>query len=164
MSTGASTAVAVTFLSQVTVGVFLLLVTSILGLTIPYLLRLIVDDGRNFLERDGPAYDVIVSEPSNPWMTGAASLFTREFWQIARARLAEGGVFCLYGPFNVGGHFTSPSNEVFDRHLRERDRTMGVRDLEALTALAVEFRMRLSERQQLPANNQLLVFRENRAG
>ena len=79
-------------------------------------------------------------------------------------RLAPGGVFCLYGPFNVDGRFTSPSNEVFDRGLRERDPAMGLRDLEALTALAVEFRMRLSAREQLPANNQLLVFREDRAG
>jgi hypothetical protein len=92
-------------------------------------------------------------------------------WEAVRAmfsgigpRLALGGVFCLYGPFNVGGAFTSPSNEVFDRQLRERDPAMGLRDLEELTALAGEFRMRLSRREQLPANNQLLVFREDRVG
>jgi len=51
------------------------------------------DDGRNFLARKGPSYDVIISEPSNPWMTGASSLFTVEFFEIARARLAEDGTF-----------------------------------------------------------------------
>jgi spermidine synthase len=41
-------------------------------------------------------YDVIVSEPSNPWMAGIASLFTREFFQAAKARLAPGGVLCQW--------------------------------------------------------------------
>lgn len=54
---------------------------------------LAVDDGRNFMMRRGPPFDVIVSEPSNPWMTGAASLFTLEFFRIAAARLAPGGMF-----------------------------------------------------------------------
>lgn len=55
--------------------------------------RLLVDDGRNFLLTRGHTYDVIVSEPSNPWMSGAASLFTRDFFEIARRRLNDGGVF-----------------------------------------------------------------------
>ena len=38
-------------------------------------------------------YDIIISEPSNPWMTGAASLFTLDFFKIARTRLNDGGVF-----------------------------------------------------------------------
>ena len=41
-------------------------------------------------------YDVIVSEPSNPWMAGIASLFTREFFESARDRLAPGGVLCQW--------------------------------------------------------------------
>lgn len=55
--------------------------------------RLVVDDGRNFLLTRNETYDVIISEPSNPWMTGAASLFTVDFFRIARSRLREGGVF-----------------------------------------------------------------------
>jgi Flp pilus assembly protein TadD len=42
------------------------------------------------------SYDMIVSEPSNPWMAGIASLFTREFFEAARARLAPGGVLCQW--------------------------------------------------------------------
>ena len=63
--------------------------------------RLVETDGRTFLAADGERYDVIVSEPSNPWMTIAANLFTREFFEAGRARLAPGGVFSqwiqLYG-------------------------------------------------------------------
>ena len=55
--------------------------------------RIVIDDGRNFMSRTKQRFDVIVSEPSNPWMSGAASLFTREFFSIADRRLAPGGLF-----------------------------------------------------------------------
>ncbi len=58
--------------------------------------RLVVGDGRSHLRLSRQAYDVIVSEPSNPWMAGIASLFTRELFQAARARLAPQGVFCQW--------------------------------------------------------------------
>ena len=58
--------------------------------------RLIVGDGRTHLMLGRDTYDVIVSEPSNPWMAGIASLFTREFFLAARARLAPGGVLCQW--------------------------------------------------------------------
>jgi spermidine synthase len=58
-------------------------------------------DGRNFLLAAIERYDVIISEPSNPWMAGVAHLFTKEFYALARARLAPGGIMCqwlqLYG-------------------------------------------------------------------
>jgi len=55
--------------------------------------NLVEADGRNFLIATRKPYDIIVSEPSNPWMTGAASLFTREFFQLVRRRLRPDGVF-----------------------------------------------------------------------
>ncbi|MEE2750700.1 MAG: hypothetical protein VX519_04675 [Myxococcota bacterium] len=62
---------------------------------------LVVEDARAVLSRAGASFDVIVSEPSNPWITGVSNLFTREYWEMGRARLASGGVFCqwvqLYG-------------------------------------------------------------------
>jgi spermidine synthase len=58
--------------------------------------RLIVGDGRTHLMLGNETYDMIVSEPSNPWMAGIASLFTREFFEGARARLAPGGVLCQW--------------------------------------------------------------------
>lgn len=53
--------------------------------------RVIVDDARNFLFTTQTRYDLIISEPSNPWIAGVADLFTNEFYQQARARLAPGG-------------------------------------------------------------------------
>jgi cyclopropane fatty-acyl-phospholipid synthase-like methyltransferase len=77
--------------------------------------------------------------------------------------LLPGGVFCLYGPFNEGGRFTSASNEEFDRSLRARDPAQGIRDLDALDSLALGQQMKLQQQFRLPANNCLLVFRKNRA-
>lgn len=71
----------------------------------------IESDGRNFLEYTADQYDVIVSEPSNPWIAGVASLFTAEHFTRARHKLKPGGVFCqwvqLYElrPENVGRIF-----------------------------------------------------------
>jgi spermidine synthase len=59
-------------------------------------LTLRVADGRNHLLRTDRRYDVIISEPSNPWMAGVSSLFTRDFFLLARSRLAAGGVFCQW--------------------------------------------------------------------
>jgi len=59
-------------------------------------LALRVGDGRNHLLRTGRRYDVIISEPSNPWMAGVSSLFTRDFFALARSRLAPGGLFCQW--------------------------------------------------------------------
>lgn len=56
-------------------------------------LSLINDDGRNYLSRSPRRYDVIISEPSNPWIAGCGNLFTREFFQLVRSRLKRGGVY-----------------------------------------------------------------------
>ena len=58
--------------------------------------RLIVGDGRSHLLLTPQRYDVIVSEPSNPWMAGVASLFTRQFFEAARARLKPEGLLCQW--------------------------------------------------------------------
>lgn len=60
------------------------------------------DDGRNHLFRTPPhRYDVVISEPSNPWISGVSNLFTAEFFAMARQRLRPGGVWAqwvqLYG-------------------------------------------------------------------
>ncbi len=58
--------------------------------------RVIIGDGRNFLSQGDDRYDVIISEPSNPWITGVSNLFTRDYWQLAQRRLADDGVFCQW--------------------------------------------------------------------
>ena len=56
-------------------------------------LRMIVDDARTILRVNTAKYDLIISEPSHPWVPGVANLFTREFFALGRERLAEDGVF-----------------------------------------------------------------------
>ena len=56
----------------------------------------LVDDARSALQLHDDRFDVIVSEPSNPWVAGVATLYTPEFFRIVRARLADDGVFCQW--------------------------------------------------------------------
>lgn len=59
-------------------------------------LRLIIDDARTYLRVTPTRYDIIVSEPSHPWVPGVANLFTQEFFQLGRARLTDTGVFAQW--------------------------------------------------------------------
>ena len=58
--------------------------------------RLTIADVRSQLRLSRDRYDVAISEPSNPWMTVAASLFTRDFFQLVKDRLRPGGVFAQW--------------------------------------------------------------------
>jgi predicted membrane-bound spermidine synthase len=53
---------------------------------------ILIDDAKTFFSTRGRRYDVIVSEPSNPWVSGVSSLFTREFYQRIRRHLAPRGL------------------------------------------------------------------------
>jgi spermidine synthase len=55
-------------------------------------LKLMIEDARSVLQRPGDPYDVVVSEPSNPWIAGVAGLFTTEFYRHCRDRLAPNGL------------------------------------------------------------------------
>ncbi len=72
--------------------------------------------------------------------------------------LAPGGVFCVYGPFRYEGRYTSPSNQEFDRMLRERDPASGLREIQAVKTLAEGIGLELAADHDLPAHNRLLVF------
>jgi hypothetical protein len=72
--------------------------------------------------------------------------------------LLAGGQFCLYGPFNESGNYTSDSNAAFDRQLRTQDPLSGLRDIDELDSRANRHQMKRTGRFQMPANNQLLVF------
>lgn len=73
--------------------------------------------------------------------------------------LRPDGVLCIYGPFNYGGEFTSESNARFDLWLKARDPLSGVRDFEAVCALAQKHGLALQQDHPMPANNRTLVFR-----
>ncbi len=55
--------------------------------------RAIANDARNHLHRHQGLYDVIINEPSNPWISGVSNLFTEDFLELGRERLRPGGVF-----------------------------------------------------------------------
>jgi hypothetical protein len=84
----------------------------------------------------------------------------RMFAGVAGMRSVK--IFCLYGPFNYGGKHTSESNARFDTMLRGRDPASGIRDAEAIVALAGKRGFSLAEDNAMPANNRLLVFSRER--
>ncbi|TVR62636.1 MAG: DUF938 domain-containing protein [Candidatus Competibacteraceae bacterium] len=72
--------------------------------------------------------------------------------------LQLGGAFCLYGPFNYSGRYTSASNAAFDASLKQRDPASGVRDFDDLEQLARTNGLRLQQDHPMPANNRTLVW------
>ncbi len=74
--------------------------------------------------------------------------------------LVRQGIFSLYGPFNENGQFTSSSNQQFDQDLRKQAAHMGLRDVAELEKLASDRHLVLEEIISMPANNRILVFRQ----
>lgn len=60
--------------------------------------NIVVDDARAHILTDTTTYDAITSEPSWPWSSGVAALFTQEFMEAAKSRLNDGGVYCQWLP------------------------------------------------------------------
>jgi len=88
-------------------------------------------------------------------------------WQAVEALFAglprilePGGVVAIYGPFKYGGQCTTASNAAFDAMLRERDPESGLRDFEEVDALVAAVGLELQADHAMPANNQLLVWRD----
>ena len=75
--------------------------------------------------------------------------------------LARDGVFCLYGPFNQGGNFTSDSNRQFDASLRGKNSAMGIRSLEDLDRFATPNGLYRKRLYAMPANNMIAVWARN---
>lgn len=75
--------------------------------------------------------------------------------------LPSGAMAALYGPFNYRGDFTSAGNAQFDAALRAQAPHMGIRDVEAIEALAAAAGLTMQGDYDMPANNRLLVWRRN---
>ena len=73
--------------------------------------------------------------------------------------LPPGGLLFLYGPYRHEGRHTAPSNEAFDADLRRRNPLWGVRDLEAVAALAADAGFGAPVIAEMPANNLSVLFR-----
>ena len=108
-----------------------------------------------------------------PWpISGADYIFSANTvhimsWDMVEAFFSEvgkilalNGIFCLYGPFNYKGNYTSTSNAQFDVWLKQRDPQSGIRDFDALNQLADNAGMRLYEDFAMPANNRTLVWKK----
>ncbi len=110
-----------------------------------------------------------VNQPRWP-ETGADAVFSantlhimswsevRLFFAGVGRLLPSDGVLAVYGPLNYGGRHTSESNARFDRSLRSRDPHSGIRDFEAVDALAAEQKLVLARDVAMPANNRTLVW------
>ena len=76
----------------------------------------------------------------------------------AKRILGDGGVVLIYGPFKQQGQHTSVSNEQFDANLRAENASWGIRDIAAVTEVALEAGFECVETIPMPANNHVLVF------
>jgi cyclopropane fatty-acyl-phospholipid synthase-like methyltransferase len=108
-------------------------------------------------EDDWPSesYDAVFSSNTVHWMSWpeVECLFSG-----VGEVLQAGGAFCLYGPFNYRGEYTSESNARFDGWLKARDPSSGIRDFEAVDVLARKVGMTLRQDYEMPANNRTLVW------
>ncbi len=108
----------------------------------------------------------------NPWpVSGFDAIFSantlhfmswecvEQFFRGVGRALHENAVLCVYGPFRYGDEFTSASNANFDQYLRQSDPLRGIRDFEAVNALAEAEGLKLIKDVAMPANNQSLVWR-----
>jgi hypothetical protein len=115
------------------------------------------------------ALNVSISDWPLPPVNGAFSANTAHImswpeveamFRGVAANLQQGEAFCLYGPFNYGGRFTSASNQQFDASLRQRNPAMGIRDMDDLKHISSENGLTLESDFEMPANNRLLVWRK----
>ena len=111
--------------------------------------------------------DVKQPLPAGPWdaVFSANTLHILGWPEVERLfdglalRLPLQGLLTVYGPFNLGGRFTSESNARFDAQLRSADARRGIRDLEAVDALAAAAGLTLLEQRAMPAHNLCVSWR-----
>ncbi|MDN6320112.1 MAG: class I SAM-dependent methyltransferase [Marinobacter sp.] len=117
---------------------------------------------------DPLALDVTIGNWNLPPINGVFSANTAHImswpeveamFRGAAANLSQGEAFCLYGPFNYGGTFTSASNQQFNTHLKQQKPAMGIRDMDDLKFLGAANGLELEADFEMPANNRLLVWR-----
>lgn len=60
--------------------------------------EVVLEDARLFCRATDETFDVVISQPSNPWHVGVSNLFTVEFFEMLKARTAPGGVVCIWVP------------------------------------------------------------------
>ena len=104
---------------------------------------------------DAASYDAVFSANTAHIMGIDA---VRRMFSVVGDALRADGVFCLYGPFRIGGAFNTVSNERFDASLRQRDKAMGIRDLEMLDEFGASCGLQRQRLYAMPSNNYLAVW------
>lgn len=85
--------------------------------------RIHIEDAKSFFARQPRSYDIIISEPSNPWVSGVASLFSEEFYGQVQRYLAPGGIFLQWlqgyeiSPYLLGSVFNALGGKFSDYRL-----------------------------------------------
>lgn len=113
------------------------------------------------VERPGPiadGFDAVFSANTAHIMSTAA---VECMFRIVGECLEAGGKFCVYGPFNIDGEFTSESNRNFDASLRSQNPEMGIRDLAILDEFAGANGLQRTDLYAMPANNMIAVWTRN---
>jgi cyclopropane fatty-acyl-phospholipid synthase-like methyltransferase len=82
----------------------------------------------------------------------------KTLFKILGKRLREGSLVFFYGPFNYEGAFTSPSNEQFNRWLKDRNPSSAIRNFEDVHSAMTNGGFKLLTDNEMPSNNRLLVF------
>jgi len=103
----------------------------------------------------GANFDVVFSANTAHIMSADAA---SAMLALTAEVLKPSGKFLLYGPFRVENSFSSESNEVFDKWLKDRDPEMGIRDLEWIDELAARRQLNRAKTYAMPANNLLAVW------
>jgi cyclopropane fatty-acyl-phospholipid synthase-like methyltransferase len=85
----------------------------------------------------------------------------RRFFEMLPRVLKPSARLTVYGPFNRGGRFTSPSNASFDADLKRADPKRGIRDFEAVDRLAQAAGLRLCDDRAMPANNRCITWQHH---
>jgi hypothetical protein len=115
---------------------------------------------------------IVLDASQSPWPIGSAdgiiciNMVHISPWDAtvglitgAAAILPPGSPLYLYGPYKREGFATAPSNQAFDRNLRDRNPDWGLRDLEAVAAIAQSVGFSIPAVTEMPANNLSVVFR-----
>jgi len=82
---------------------------------------LVIQDARSYLKRTDETFDVITSDPIHPWVRGGGDLYTREYFEMVRDRLAKNGIACQWLPVYQMGlgdikDIVRTFSEVFSTH------------------------------------------------
>ena len=85
----------------------------------------------------------------------------QRLFALLPSMLEPGALLTVYGPFNYAGAFTSPSNAAFDASLRQADPQRGIRDIEAVDALAQAAGLVQVDDRAMPANNRCITWRRS---